>query len=173
MNLSDDIIEKILIYRRLYIALKIEFDYNSTYTEVLGIYGLQKDAQNAVIYEALKDINYEYYDPAKRYEFYDKWRDRWINYSGMHEYRVETWKQNDRHGLENTEYFNFDYHVKNRITDNDILSTDSKMLLQILRTNNDNCYEFFSDSFLSYSQITDRISWQKIYGHVDVSDTSD
>lgn len=133
--LPNDIIEKILVSRELYLVMRIECIANSgTKMNCLGIYGRLHDAQKAVVATMLeKDLTggIEYYNPSKRYSKMtrgriditdmsfiqeDVWLDRWMRSSGICHYEIQEWKQNDTEGLCKKHFFNFDCFMKDYIT---------------------------------------------------------
>ena len=171
MHLPDDIIEKILVMREVYIVMKCG--------NCMGIYGIEKDAKKCIISQVLKNelVDFEHYDPMKRYhldedyprneEFPEKWEDIWTSYNGISNFKIETWKQNDPNGRLNESYFNFDEYLKSYIVNNDLTSTETKDLIIDWKQNPP--YETFSELF-SYSQPNqfnkkgDRGTWQDKHG---------
>ena len=69
MSLPDDIIEKILQMRDIYIVIKYEPYYELSTWNVLSIFNNLKDAQYKIIDYVIKnDINEKLFNPQKRFE---------------------------------------------------------------------------------------------------------
>lgn len=131
MSLPDDIIERILQMRDIYIAIKYNPCYEFSTWDIIGIFNNLKDAQmNIINYVIKKDIDESLYNPKNRFylnkygflEEKERWVDKWQNTIGVSDYRIEVWTPN-LNKPSNTFHFNFDNYVKNHIIEQK-LNTD-------------------------------------------------
>lgn len=169
-NLNDDVVERILKRREVYVVVKRTYDYECSASKVLGIFGIFKDAQAVVVRDALSGLDFNYYDPTKRYfelEETMKIIDRWVRHEGISDYDIEVWKQDVAHeGLHHTFHFNFDAYLKNMIADDLMPSHEVKrMLCSWVKRFPEELYGVFSEEEARFRSSTDRQAWRSTFGH--------
>lgn len=134
MHIPDEVIDKIVAARDIYVAFMFDFDYDLTESEVLGVFTVYKNAQEAIMKKVYVDkLKYNHFlSPHKRYEkrhrtfnydndlLYDSWKS-----FHMADYMIQTWKQDDPSGKLKVEYFNVDKWLKEYL-DEDINKTDER-----------------------------------------------
>ena len=191
MSLVDDVVERILVSRELYILFRKSRDYRPT-RDCLGVYGRRVDAQRSALRALLRELDFNLYDPAKRFEHVESnrydyamhqavsvetWNDRWTHALGVSTYEIEEWKQERSDGLLGRQGVTraFDAMLKDKIVNDAMSSSDTRaMLLQWKQREK-------VDMFLDLFDATQarriwpgdararhtREEWQAIHGHVD------
>lgn len=118
----------------VYVAIQHSPNYELTETKILGMFRQRIEAETFIIRYAMSLLDFNYYDPAKR--FYERedfsWRarqeqvrivDNWEGTIGISEYRVEPRTIGEEFTGETppgTTYFAFDKYIKARISDESI-----------------------------------------------------
>lgn len=142
-------------------------------TETIGVTESYDTAMLLVLKDAFSKLNYEHYDPAKRfYRGRCEWRDNWEGLIGIDDYFIENWVvDGDRSGIT---YFNFDDHVKRETIKHKMSSANLKILLmqwkaQVLERHSvpDELRSLFQDKqiFCTYSSSVAE-EWIEMYGSV-------
>ncbi len=153
MSLPNDIIEKILLMKEIYIVIRYDPCYEFSTWNILGIFNNLKDAQHKIIdYFLEKNINEKLYDPTKRFELRKRgifeeqeyWSDSWEYTIGVSDYRIETWRPNEEKSI-NTLNFNIDSYIKNHIIKEKLSSEQVTDLFNSWRQSKD--YEKFIELF--------------------------
>jgi hypothetical protein len=182
-QLPNDIVEHILKQRSVYIVTKHTPSYELSSWEFLGVYGNLQNAKRTVIKTVLKeDIeDFELYDPKKRYhkdtdrlrlyprEESLRWEDRWSHTIGVSNYCIETWKQDQRNGLEEKLYFNFDRYLKNWVVESGMSSKEVYDTIVDWKARADeitfDCFDTEQHHWKPSSACNDREQWQEKYGY--------
>jgi hypothetical protein len=173
--LPDDIIERIMTQRTVFVATQHKPDYEFSSWACKGVFNTRCAAENALIKLALKFADDNVYDPAKRYfntDWYGtisptvpRWDDRWTSTLGIPIYRIEEWKLDDTNKV-STQYFNADTFIKRHITQHCATSKDAYDLLESWIDNPP--YDLFRQCFgprdTMFRSMDKREEWQAKYG---------
>lgn len=142
MSLPDEIIEKILQMREIYIAIKHIPCYELSTWDIIGIFNTFKEAQISIIdYVVKEDIDETLYNPKQRFYLHKyglleekgRWEDKWQNTIGVSEYRIEIWTPNVDNKPSNTFYFHIDNYIKNHIIEKQLNNDHIKELIESWR----------------------------------------
>lgn len=174
-QLPDDIIEKILNHRSVFVATEHSPAYEFSTWACKGVFNTLVTAQDAVIKLAIKHTDENVYNPAKRYfntDWYGtitptvpRWDDGWASALGIPYYRIEEWKLDESKKV-STMYFNADAFIKRHISKHCATSTEACELLETWRE--EPPYDLFRLCFgpteEKFRSMDNREEWQAKYG---------
>ena len=168
-NFPQDIIERILHMREIYIVIRSKPCYELSTWNILGFYNTLKEAQEKIVTFVLaKYIDKTLYDPTKRFwqtqPSKNIWIDRWQNTIGIDDYSIEIWKPSVEHPSQ-TIYFNIDVYIKTYIIENR-LSSDAVMHLFEKWKESPHLEELYSCFSPEQCRTCPKVDCKDWYGHV-------
>lgn len=163
-----------------YIAIRYAPIYDMSEWQILGLFADQETASRTVIKHAMEQLDFNYYDPAKR--FYSRTRhsyiekdrvfDAWAGTIGISEYRVEPRVVGETKVdvPDNTVYFAFDKYIKNRICEENLDREEVRSLLLGWKTDQESREKLLTlmlpKGALAKPQLVSSDEWMKTHGSI-------